>query len=146
NALQGRNPAATRPWQHVLDVLAGYLCYAEALVSDRMGELPSALNFGPDTESAQSVSWLLDHVIKTLRAEGQKVKDWQHTPEVGPAEAQNLALDASLAAELLGWKPILSPANAAAWTARWHASLFGNTSARYLVESQINAYHDLAAI
>lgn len=144
-ALQVRNPTATRPWQHVLDVLAGYLRYAEAIVRDGARELPHALNFGPETETAQPVSWLLDHVIETLRAEGQQVDDWEHVSATGPAEARNLALDASLAARTLGWKPLLSQADAAAWTARWHAGLQAGTSARDLVETQINAYRELAA-
>lgn len=142
--LHVRNPKATRPWQHVLDVLAGYLHYAEGLVRDRDGALPNALNFGPDTETAQPVDWLLDRVIETLRADGQKVADWEHVPEDGPVEARNLALDAALAAKTLGWRPRLSQADAAAWTARWHAGAAAGTSARELVSAQINAYCELA--
>ena len=142
-ALRVRNPTATRPWQHVLDVLAGYLRYAEALVCAKDDSLPYALKFGPDTEMAQPVNWLLDRVIETIRAEGQAVEDWVHEPEDGPAEAKNLALDASLAARVLNWRPRLSQADAAAWAARWHAEFHAGTPPRVLVESQINAYQEL---
>ena len=143
-ALQVRNPDATRPWQHVLDVLAGYLCFTEALERNRNSELPHALNFGPDAETAQPVHWLLDRVIEALRSDEQTVADWEHTPEAGPAEARNLALDASLARETLDWRPRLSQADAAAWTARWHAGARAGKPARTLVEDQINAYSELA--
>jgi len=113
-------------------------------VHDRDGVLPNALNFGPDTETAQPVDWLLDRVIETLRAEGQQVADWAHVPEDGPAEARNLALDAALAAKTLGWRPRLSQADAAAWTARWHAGAATGTAARELVSAQINAYCERA--
>ena len=144
NALEVRNPGATRPWQHVLDVLAGYMRYAEALVRDKDVELPNALNFGPDAGEAQPVSWVLDRVIETARAEGLQVEGWDHVPQDGPLEARNLALDASLSAKTLDWRPRLSQADSAEWTARWHAQALRGTSPRDLVEAQITAYQDLA--
>ena len=144
-ALQVRNPVATRPWQHVLDVLAGYMHFTEALVRDKNADLPAALNFGPDIETAQPVSWILERVIAAMRAEGLEIKDWQHVPEVGPAEARNLALDASLSAKTLNWKPRLSQAEAAEWTARWHARALQGATPRELVEAQITAYQELDA-
>ena len=143
-ALEVRNPDATRPWQHVLDVLAGYMRYAEALVRDRDATLPTALNFGPDTAEAQPVRWVLERVIDTARNEGIDVADWRHTPEDGPVEARNLALDASLAAKTLDWRPRLSQADAAEWTARWHARALQGASPRDLVEAQIDTYQALA--
>jgi len=142
-ALDVRNPAATRPWQHVLDVLAGYMRYAEALVRDTDTEVPNALNFGPDIESAQPVSWILERVIETARAEGIQVEDWRHVAENGPVEAKNLALDASLSAKTLDWRPRLSQADAAEWTARWHAQALQGAAPRDLVEDQITAYQEM---
>ena len=145
DTLEVRNPDATRPWQHVLDVLAGYMRYAEALVRDKDAKLPNALNFGPDIESAQPVRWILDRVIETSRAEGLQVDDWHHAPGKGPLEAANLALDASLSARTLEWRPRLSQADAAEWTARWHAQALQGTTPRDLVEAQITAYQELDA-
>lgn len=143
-ALEVRNPDATRPWQHVLDVLAGYMRYVEAMVRDDDAKLPNALNFGPETETAQPVRWVLEHVIETARREGVEVEDWHHTPQDGPVEAKNLALDASLSAKTLNWRPRLSQADAAEWTARWHAQAQQGASPRDLVEGQISAYQELA--
>ncbi|MDA0786248.1 MAG: CDP-glucose 4,6-dehydratase, partial [Proteobacteria bacterium] len=66
-ALEVRNPDATRPWQHVLDVLAGYMRYTEALVRDKESRLPTALNFGPDIAAARPVRSVLERVIETAR-------------------------------------------------------------------------------
>lgn len=145
-SLEVRNPTATRPWQHVLDVLAGYLAYAEALVRDTATALPSALNFGPPTDTAHPVSWIVDRTIETARAEGIQAKDWRHTPGDGPAEAVNLSLDASLAAKALGWKPKLSQEDAADWTSRWHAHALNGQTPRSIVETQIDAYTQLSAV
>lgn len=142
-ALEVRNPDATRPWQHVLDVLAGYMCYAEALVRDTEAALPTTLNFGPDAGSARPVRWLLERVSEVVRAEGITLADWTHVPEDGPAEARNLALDASLAAHALDWRPRLTQADAAEWTARWHAGTLKGASPRDLVREQIAAFQEL---
>lgn len=145
-ALEVRNPAATRPWQHVLDVLAGYLAFAEALVRDTEGELPPALNFGPPTTAAHPVSWLVDRTIASVREEGVEAEDWQHVPGDGPTEAVNLALDASLAASTLGWAPLLSQEDAADWTSRWHAQALNGQSPRAIVEAQIDAYTEIGRV
>ena len=128
----------------MLDVLAGYMRYAEALVRNKNATLPNALNFGPDIAEAQPVRWVLERVIDTERDEGIDVADWRHTPADGPVEAQNLALDASLATKTLDWRPRLSQADAAEWTARWHARALQGASPRDLVEGQIDTYQALA--
>ncbi len=140
-----RNPEATRPWQHVLDVLSGYLAYIEALTGSAGRELPPALNFGPDTSEAKPVRWLVDRATTTLRDAGISVPDWEHVPDGGPREAANLALDAGLALKTIGWKPGLTQADAIDWTAAWHAKVGTGATPREAVTAQIDSYTKLAA-
>ncbi len=144
-ALEVRNPAATRPWQHVLDVLAGYLGYVEALVHDADGRIPAALNFGPRTVEAKPVEWLVDRAIARVRDNGVDAADWNNVSADGPREAAALALDASLATQTLGWKPCLSQEDAIDWTADWHAGAMDGKPTRDLVLEQIGHYSERAS-
>jgi len=112
-----RNPEATRPFQHVLDVIAGYLLLAEGLAG---GDAPAAVNFGP-SEAELSVSDMLAH---WAAATGEAV-EWR--PAEGPAMAEKprLALDSSRARARLGWAPRLSTAEAVADTATWYLDWAG---------------------
>ncbi|MFZ4406517.1 MAG: CDP-glucose 4,6-dehydratase [Paracraurococcus sp.] len=105
-----RRPDATRPFQHVLDVLRGYLMLAERLAT---GEAPAALNFGPADGEIR---------VRDLIAHWGSPVDWRQ--EQGPvmSEAPRLGLDSSLAAEALGWRPMLSTPAAIAETAGWYAA------------------------
>ncbi len=104
-----RRPDATRPFQHVLDVLRGYLMLAEALVA---GTAPPALNFGPHDSEVR--------VRDLLRLWGQV--DWRQEQGEVMAEAPRLGLDSSLAGQALGWAPRCSTPQAIAATARWYAA------------------------
>lgn len=147
-----RNPHATRPWQHVLDVLAGYLVYLERLASAapiEHGGIPPALNFGPPASGAlrdaRHVAWLVETAIAALRANGVDAADWQQDGSPGPVEASVLALDPALAQATLGWRTRLDAATAVAWTAEWHARLAGGGDARTLAFEQIDRFADTVA-
>ncbi|WP_431270111.1 CDP-glucose 4,6-dehydratase [Dankookia sp. P2] len=105
-----RRPDATRPFQHVVDVLRGYLLLAERLAT---GGAPPALNFGPADGEIR---------VRDLIAAWGAPVDWRQ--EEGPvmSEAPRLGLDSSMAAEALGWRPRLSTPEAIAETARWYAA------------------------
>lgn len=106
-----RNRGSVRPWQHVLDVLAGYLLLADTLVD---GSPPPVVNFGPD--AATTVEQLVDRLHHHLGS-----GSWSDAPEpAAPAERDVLRLDASLAAQALGWRPKLDLDEALRWTAEWH--------------------------
>lgn len=107
-----RNPAATRPFQHVLDVVAGYLLLAEDLMA---GTAPPAVNFGP-AEAELSVAQMLDH---WQAATGAPVA-WRQPDAPPMAEKSRLALDSGLAKTALGWQPAFGVAAAVAETARWY--------------------------
>jgi len=94
-----RNPHSTRPYQHVLECLCGYLILAEKQYSDKT--LQGAYNFGPDDESCVTTGKLAD-IFCTAWGSGAS---WQAKGDGGPHEANFLKLDCSKAKNVLGWKP-----------------------------------------
>jgi CDP-glucose 4,6-dehydratase len=135
-----RNPRSTRPWQHVLDPLCGYLVLAERLVEEpaAYGE---AWNFGPVDEDAQPVSWIADRVVK---AWGDAAR-WQKIPGDALHEAQYLKVDTSKARSRLGWRQGLSLSTAITWTVDWYKGPLKGHSALALTEQQIEHYCELDA-
>lgn len=133
-----RNPSATRPWQHVLDPLSGYLLLVEALYSSP-DNFDDAFNFGPHAESVKSVGWIVDRLSKIWGNEAA----WAVDTSSQPHEAQQLALDSSKANLLLGWQPKLSLAESLEWTMEWYIGIGNNQDPRQLVLDQIDKYTSL---
>jgi CDP-glucose 4,6-dehydratase len=109
-----RNPQATRPWQHVLEPLNGYLMLAEKLFEEGHG-FAGAWNFGPPAESEATVGEV-SHRLYELWEAGF---DWERDPDPGPPESTFLKLDASKARTYLGWRPILDLDTTLAWIVEW---------------------------
>jgi CDP-glucose 4,6-dehydratase len=105
-----RNPAATRPWQHVLELLRGYLMLAERLHAGDT-KFVGPWNFGPPTHDVRPVSWLADQ----LAQEWGGAAAWVTTTGAHPHEARALTLDATKATTELGWRPALPLAEALPW-------------------------------
>jgi len=122
-----RHPDAMRPWQHVLDPLAGYLRLAERLHGS--AEWAAAWNFGP--ADAQPVRWIVERVRER----------WPLAVEVvdpGDAvEAPALRLDASAARERLGWTPRMDASAAVAATVSWYDEVGAGSDARASTLTQI---------
>lgn len=94
-----RNPEAIRPWQHVIEPLAGYMLLAEKLFND--GQLwAQAWNFGPPDTDTKTVRWVVEQLIKERNGNGS----WQTDSNQNPHEAQLLKLDSSKSRQELGWK------------------------------------------
>ena len=95
-----RNPLSTRPWQHVLEPLSGYLVLAQNLFTngDKFAE---GWNFGPKDEDCKPVSWILDKMVEYWGGNAS----WCLDKENNPHEASFLKLDCSKAANRLKWKP-----------------------------------------
>lgn len=132
-----RYPEATRPWQHVLDCLRGYLLLADLLHRDPVAGA-RAWNFGPEPRaeaSVREVIALMDpHLpVSVALAGGER-----------PHEAGRLVLDSTLANKRLGWHTQLNLQATVEWTARWYAEYLQGKSARDLVLAQIAAYESLA--
>ncbi|MEM6621180.1 MAG: CDP-glucose 4,6-dehydratase [Pseudomonadota bacterium] len=129
-----RNPQATRPWQHVLDCLDGYLAYAQALATR---QVPEALNIGPhDPADTQTVADLTRAVANALGLD----ESW--TLDTGPAphEMAALALDPTRARQALGWQGRLSSAQAIRLTADWYGAWMNGADMTRFTRDQIAAY------
>jgi CDP-glucose 4,6-dehydratase len=136
--LELRYPDATRPWQHVLEPLAGYLRYAEAL-GTAAASLPRALNFGPDAAEVLTVT----DVVERFQAAYGTAPGWRQSPGEHPREAPKLAVDACLARHSLDWRPRLDASTAVAWTAEWYRAFDGGTEATELTLQQIRRYQEV---
>ncbi len=133
--LQVRHPAAIRPWQHVLEPLAGYLMLAEQLVQQG-ASFADAWNFGPSDENAPSVEQLLD-ALGSLWGDGTT---WEHDRNAHPHEAQQLRLDASKAISMLHWQPRWSLGSALRMTVAWHHAHLRGEDMAAVSSLQINRY------
>jgi len=111
-----RAPDATRPWQHVLESIAGYLALGRKLVEgDRTSQ--GGWNFGP----AQGDHCTVAEVLKQMRAFWPKLT-WRVVPATQQQEAHLLQLDSTKARSELGWRPVWSLDAALRATAEWYAS------------------------
>lgn len=130
-----RHPEATRPWQHALDCVGGYLMYLEALGS---GHEERVLNFGPVEQMDVTVREVVEEFQKAYGA--SEANGWKQQPGEHPKEAKLLAIDAGRAVETLGWKPKLNPHAAIEWTAKWYAAHDTGEDMVAYTNSQIKAY------
>lgn len=101
-ALEVRSPDATRPWQHVLEPLSGYLLLGQALLEGNRG-CAGAWNFGPDAAATKTVADVLSSMVAFWPQ-----TQWKVTSAPQPHEAQFLALDSNQARQKLAWQPIWS--------------------------------------
>lgn len=137
-----RNPNAVRPWQHVLDPLAGYLILAERLVEQPM-LYRGGWNFGPPADKACSVETLIEKVRAITG--GQPAVTYDQAP--GPAERTWLRLDSTKAHQRLGWRTRLDLAEALRWSLDWYlAAQRDPNAARSLCMTQIERYEELPAL
>ena len=134
-----RNPASTRPWQHVLEPLHGYLLLAQALL-ERPGEFAEAWNFGPDEGGDRAVG----EVVEKLATLWKGRLRWRLDAAEHQHEAGKLMLDSTKAHQRLGWKPRLGFEDALRLTAEWYgAYLDGARDLREASEAQIRYYSSL---
>jgi len=110
-----RNPNAVRPWQHVLEPLAGYVLLGEKLYNEGR-PWAQAWNFGPNDSDVQTVSWIVDKLI----AEGGTAGRWENDSPDQPHEAQLLKLDSSKARHELGWANAWMLEDCVREIAHWH--------------------------
>lgn len=130
-----RNPGATRPWQHVLDPLYGYIKLGAALAADPRG-FSGPWNFGPDDRSIRTVGDLARAVVGEWGS-GEVV----HQPDPNaPHEANLLHLSSDKAHRLLGWHALWDFDRAATETARWYRAVHDGAPPLAVSKGQIAAY------
>jgi len=132
-----RNPQATRPWQHVLEPLSGYVALAERMLTAPDGGFDTGWNFGPNAEGNASVGDVAEkfgHLWGDGKVECLKNHD-------GPHEAGLLQLDNSRAKSLLGWSPRWSLDEALRHTAEWYRAWYEKGDVYGLMQRQIEIYH-----
>lgn len=132
--LEVRRPEAVRPWQHVLEPLAGYLSLAEKLWDNPA--LAGSYNFGPETSEAASVRTVVE-LARGTYGKGEVI--WGDGSE-GPHEAGWLALEIAKARTLLGVAPRLGLVEAVNRTMSWYRRLAAGEDAKALCLEDIEAY------
>jgi CDP-glucose 4,6-dehydratase len=128
-----RNPHAIRPWQHVIEPLAGYIKLAEALFGGCSWACES-WNFGPDSSGVETVGGLSRRVAEVWGA-GASVE----VEGVGlhPYESTSLSLDSSKARRQLGWQPRFEIGQAVQLTVDWYKSFYRGASVGELQEEAL---------
>lgn len=134
-AVHLRYPSASRPWQHVMEPLVGYLVLAERLFGESGMHAARAWNFGPRSEDEATVGDVAQR-LALLWGDGASVR-----PDDGPQphEAGLLALDSTAAREL-GWRPRWSLAQALDATVSWHRTWLTGGDMNEFTRTQIAAY------
>lgn len=138
---QLRHPAALRPWQHVLEPLAGYLWLGARLAAADGADFASGWNFGPDPADIQPVSALAEAMLARWGRVG-----WSDVSDpAAPHEAAVLRLAIDKAVSNLGWQPVWNFNDTITRTADWYRNVAeGTASARAACEADIAAYRSAA--
>lgn len=137
DSLNVRNPQAIRPWQHVLEPLAGYLMLAERLWVEG-NAFSGGWNFGPDDQDAKPVEWIANALTR-LWGQGSNWKlDLQNNH---PHEANYLKLDISKARSKLKWSPKWSLETALSLTVAWYKAYHEKNDIRDIMLKQIADYN-----
>jgi CDP-glucose 4,6-dehydratase len=141
NPIAVRNKIATRPWQHVLEPLSGYLSLAASLASvPASAPLDSAFNFGPALPSNRTVAELVQELIRHC---GGTWIDASDPNALHEATKLNLATDKAF--HLLQWQPVWSFEETVSMTANWYLKEAAGEAAGELTRQQIDAYQSAGA-
>ena len=130
-----RSPHATRPWQHVLEPLSGYLTLAERLCTDGQA-FAEGWNFGPHDDDASPVQWIVEHMVSSW----SNGASWQLDGGAHPHEANYLKLDISKAKARLGWQPRWALSTALEKISAWHHAYLASTNMHEFTTQQIANY------
>lgn len=136
-ALLIRNPLATRPWQHVLEPLSGYLILAQALYQEG-AKFDGGWNFGPRDEDARSVQEVINLLIKNWGS----VASWTQDQSEQPHEAHSLKLDCSKARQYLNWIPKWTLEQAIENITQWQQAHQQQSNMREISLKQIASYQN----
>ncbi|MGI9483337.1 MAG: CDP-glucose 4,6-dehydratase [Hyphomicrobiales bacterium] len=130
-----RNPSSERPWQHVLEPLAGYVLLAEDLCGASAGDFTSAWNFGPDASANQPVSSVISTCSELWPGQEPSLAN-----EKGPRESVLLSLDSSKAKSKLNWQPNWALDETLAYTIDWYRRWAYEQDMAAVTSGQIKSY------
>jgi len=129
-----RNPKATRPWQHVLEPLSGYLILAQKLYEDQK-EYAEGWNFGPNEQDVKPVDWILDKMISKWPN-----SSWELDQNSNPHEADFLKLDIVKAESKLGWQPVWELSHTLEKIIDWHRAWLDKEDIQVICLAEIEEY------
>lgn len=135
NPLMVRSPNSIRPWQHVLDPLAGYLLLCEKMAV-KGGEMFQSWNFGPDPHDARTVADVVEIFVSTWGDASWGVEN----SSPSRTEAKLLSVDSSRAKKHLNWIPVWEANEAVRRTSLWYRGLFEEKDAKMLMEEDLDAF------
>lgn len=130
-----RNPHAIRPWQHVLEPLAGYMRLAQKLYEEGVA-YAEGWNFGPNDADARPVQWIVESLTKAWGEDAS----WLQDEGTHPHEAHYLKLDCSKAKARLNWQPKWHLEDTLAAIIAWHRACRDGQAMRAITLQQIAAY------
>jgi CDP-glucose 4,6-dehydratase len=139
-----RNQNATRPWQHVLDPLSGYLTLGATLhaaMDDKSAtDVRTSFNFGPNPESNRKVGGVVEELLKHWPGK------WaDRTENAAPHEAGLLNLSIEKANQVLAWRPVWDFEESVAQTVSWYRRTHSGEDPLLLTQQQIGQYQSDAA-
>ena len=135
--LQIRSPDATRPWQHVLEPISGYLMLAEKLVNEGI-DYAEPWNFGPDENNTKSVSQILEHLCKKIKG-----CNWSTEKKSQLHEAMFLNINSSKAQSRLGWTHQWDLETALNKTIDWYKAWLDHKDLMSITNLQIDEYEKI---
>lgn len=139
--IQVRNPLSTRPWQHVLESLGGYLLLGHSLLlgnDEKLDQVCSAFNFGPYGTSNKPVETLVNEVLKHWQG------DWNYKKEDAVHEAYLLNLNIDKATQTLGWSPVWNFKDTIKNTIDWYKTVSKEPErAAEITKLQIESYSNI---
>tara|TARA_B100001057_G_scaffold458014_1_gene506830 strand:- start:868 stop:1956 length:1089 start_codon:yes stop_codon:yes gene_type:complete len=133
------NPKSTRPWQHVLEPLGGYLYLAKKMYLEK-GLHGESFNFGPNPKQNKNVIELVSEL--SLFFESSKWSSVKSNNKI--KESNLLKLNCNKAKKILGWQPVLSFSQTVKYTSTWYDLFKKKHDINYVTHNQIHEYYECA--
>ena len=133
-----RNPKATRPWQHVLEPLSGYLLIGHKLINNNLkNDILPSWNFGPKPKNCRDVEYITKIILKNWQNSNLKVKN---TFTKNYHESKFLSLNIEKAKKELNWEPRLDLKETLKLTVDWYKYYFSKKKIEYFTSEQIDFF------